>query len=101
MQNGRINSESRTINSPCPWELLSSHLFRAGIFYPDTLLLWRVLPVFVLLVFSSSSAEQAGHDVHSLPRCAELLQPRSVRDGRDSSTSIRGWGKSLCNASCY
>lgn len=35
---------------PAPRELLSSHLFRAGISSRDMTLLWRVLPAFVLLV---------------------------------------------------
>lgn len=90
-QNDRINSGSRTINSPCPWELLSSHLFRAGISSRDVTLLWRALPVFVLPVRSSSSAEKPGCDMPDLSCGAELLRPRSVSDGHDSHASAGVW----------
>lgn len=42
-QNDRINSGSCTINSPSPWELLSSRLFRASVSSRGMTLLWRVL----------------------------------------------------------
>lgn len=59
-QNDCVNSGRRTINSPCPWELLSSRLFRAGVSSRDVTLRWRALPVFVLLVWEQQFCREVG-----------------------------------------
>lgn len=78
-QNDHINSGSCTINSPCPWERLSSRLVSGGISPGDMTPLWRAfccLPLFLLARSSSSAEQQSVCEMQNPSRCAELLRPR-------------------------